>query len=114
MRLPSANAESPCLVKNPIRNRPKNRERPAFALTLMELQFRGGSHRMVREFMGQKRTEKLLALGEANVTVLGEMKRWCKHFDAKQTTAGMMAQMSGLPIASFRLSCPHAKFIPEG
>jgi hypothetical protein len=68
---------------------------------------------MVREFMGQQRTEKMLALGEANLEVLRQIGRWCKLLKAEQTSSGMLAAVSGLPIGSFRLSCPHATYIPD-
>jgi len=65
---------------------------------------------MVKDFLGEKRMEEMLALGEANQEVLRQLDRWCKHLEATPTASGMLAAMSGLPIGSFRLDCRHASF----
>ena len=36
---------------------------------------------MVKDFIGRKRTEEMLALGEANLEMLRQLDRWCKHLD---------------------------------
>jgi hypothetical protein len=69
---------------------------------------------MVKDFLGQKRMQEMVSLGEANQKVLRQLDQWCKHLEAEPTAAGMLAAMSGLPIGSFRLSCQHATWIPDG
>ncbi|MBL8793611.1 MAG: hypothetical protein JNM56_06890 [Planctomycetia bacterium] len=69
---------------------------------------KNGVEYVVKDLMGQKRMDEMLALGQANCEVLRQLDRWCKHLEVQMTSAGMLAGMSGLPIGSHRLSCQHA------
>ena len=52
--------------------------------------------------------ERMMNLGKENAKCISGMHRWCKHFEIEQTSAGLYAQMSGLPIGSHRIGCPQA------
>jgi hypothetical protein len=73
-----------------------------------------GATTMVKDILGQKHTDEMVSLGQANLKVLRQLDVWCKHLEITPTAAGLLAQMSGLPIGSFRLSCKHATYIPDG
>lgn len=52
--------------------------------------------------------ERMMKLGEENAKCITGMRQWCKHFEIEQTSAGLYAQMSGLPIAGHKIGCPQA------
>lgn len=56
----------------------------------------------------QRRHEEMIELGEKNVECIRGLTSWCKHSRIKMVSAGMLAEMSGLPIGSHAVSCPHA------
>ena len=45
-------------------------------------------------------------LGEDNAECLRQMQSWCKHVEIERTSAGLYAQMTGLPIAGHSVACP--------
>ena len=61
----------------------------------------------------QRREEAHIAesheLGRKNVEILAAARGWCKHLQVEMTSYGLLAEMSGLPIGSHDVSCPHAK-----
>ncbi|MBG0810427.1 hypothetical protein IY145_13710 [Methylosinus sp. H3A] len=53
--------------------------------------------------------EKAIAAGERNAEVMTLMHNWCSHARAKRMGgAGMIEQMTGLPISHFSMECDHA------
>ena len=44
--------------------------------------------------------------GEDNAECLRQMQSWCKHVEIEQTSAGLYAQMTGLPIGMHSVACP--------
>ncbi|WP_103664204.1 hypothetical protein [Gracilimonas amylolytica] len=56
-----------------------------------------------------KRNEEAIELGRKNVDCIEKAKKWCEHLECKMTSAGLLAEMTGLPIGSIKLSCKHAK-----
>ena len=52
-------------------------------------------------------------LGEQNVQHIQYARAWCKHLKVEMVSKGMLADVSGLPIGSHRLSCKHAEGMPE-
>ncbi len=45
-------------------------------------------------------------LGEDNAECLRQMQSWCKHVELEPTSAGLYAQMTGLPIGMYSVACP--------
>ena len=45
-------------------------------------------------------------LGEDNAECLRQMQSWCKHVEIEQTSAGLYAEMTGLPIGMHSVACP--------
>lgn len=45
-------------------------------------------------------------LGEDNAECLRQMQSWCKHVELERTSAGLYAQMTGLPIGMHSVACP--------
>lgn len=54
----------------------------------------------------QSRFQIAIEIGLENQKWLDGMTKWCSHFEMTQTTFGMYAQQTQLPIASFRVGCP--------
>ncbi len=52
--------------------------------------------------------EKSVKLGEQNAECIKNMRQWCKHFNIEKTASGLYAEMTGLPIGSHKIQCPHA------
>jgi len=51
--------------------------------------------------------ERYLKLGEDNAKCIDQMRQWCKHVEIQQVSAGLYARMTGLPIGSHSVGCPH-------
>lgn len=66
------------------------------------------------EESGGKRDKELIEMGENNQVCLRGMQQWCKQVEIKQTAAGLYAEMTGLPIGSFNVSCPNVPGASEG
>ncbi len=47
-----------------------------------------------------------IKLGEDNAECLRQMQSWCKHVELERTSAGLYAQMTGLPIGMHSVACP--------
>lgn len=45
-------------------------------------------------------------LGEDNAECLRQMQSWCKHVEIEQTSAGLYAEITGLPIGMHSVACP--------
>lgn len=58
--------------------------------------------------MRGEREEELIELGRKNAELLENASAWCAHLRAEETSRGLLAEMTGLPIASHRISCKHA------
>ena len=52
--------------------------------------------------------DRRVKLGKKNAECIKNMRLWCKHFQIEQTSSGLYAEMSGLPIGSHKIECPHA------
>jgi hypothetical protein len=55
-----------------------------------------------------RETEKMTKLGLENADHIRKARYWCKHFRIEMVSAGLLAQMTGLPIGSHRISCQYA------
>lgn len=56
---------------------------------------------------------KSITLGKENTEILQRATNWCKHFRAEMKSAGLLAQMSKLPIGSIEISCQYAEQLSE-
>lgn len=45
-------------------------------------------------------------LGEDNAECLRQMQSWCKHVELESTSAGLYAEITGLPIGMYSVACP--------
>jgi len=63
---------------------------------------------MLRKRNREKRIEESFKMGEANAALIPRLQRWCEHLRIEQTSAGLLAEMSGLPIGMMQVVCPHA------
>lgn len=54
-----------------------------------------------------------IALGLENQRLLPRLARWCKHIDVRRTSAGLVAQTTGLPIGMLEVTCPHGVSVGE-
>jgi hypothetical protein len=52
--------------------------------------------------------EEAMEVGRKNKRLWPKVDNWCKHLEIKMTTAGLIAQMSELPVGSLRIECDHA------
>lgn len=57
----------------------------------------------------ERENERALKLGTENAEHIKNAKSWCIHFRAKMVSAGLLAQMSGLPIGRHAISCQYAE-----
>jgi hypothetical protein len=53
--------------------------------------------------------DKKYELGERNAEHIKSARQWCKHIRIEMVSAGLLAEMSGLPIGSHRISCRYAE-----
>jgi hypothetical protein len=56
----------------------------------------------------QREFERSIRLGEANREIISNARAWCSHLSIEMESAGMIAGMTGLPVGSHVVSCPHA------
>lgn len=56
-----------------------------------------------------RRNEEMLKLGEENAEYIRNVRNWCKHFRVEMKSAGLLAEMSGLPIGSHAISCQYSE-----
>ena len=63
---------------------------------------------MAQKRSRERRIEDSLKIGEANAALIPRLQRWCEHLRVEQTSAGLLAEMSGLPIGMMQITCPHA------
>src|SRR5262245_5588698 len=64
---------------------------------------------MVKQRREQARLAESHELGRKNVEMLAAARGWCKHLRVEMTNWGYLAEMSGLPIGSHDITCPHAE-----
>jgi hypothetical protein len=64
---------------------------------------------MVKKRREQARIGEMHDLGQRNVETLRSARGWCKHLNVEMTSYGLLAEMSGLPIGSHDVTCPHAE-----
>jgi hypothetical protein len=50
--------------------------------------------------------ERHIKLGERNAECIKGMRQWCSHAQIERTAAGLYAEMTGLPIATYSIGCP--------
>jgi len=62
---------------------------------------------MARRDSTAKMFEDRLESAKKNAVLIPEIKNWCTHIVLKDVSAGMIAEMSGLPV-TVQVSCPHA------
>ncbi len=53
--------------------------------------------------------ERMVKLGEDNLECLRQMSSWCSHAEMELQSAGLYAQMTGLPIATYSIGCQHVQ-----
>lgn len=58
--------------------------------------------------------EHAFELGLENKALIDGARFWCKHIDIKMTSAGIPAQMTGLPIGSHNVQCMHTRVALDG
>ena len=63
---------------------------------------------MLRKANRERRIEESVKIGEANAALIPRLQRWCEHLRIEQTSAGLLAEMSGLPIGMMQVVCEHA------
>jgi hypothetical protein len=64
--------------------------------------------------MAQKRNEErrhqhAIDIGRANLALIPRIEKWCNHLKIRQTSGGLLGEMTGLPIGMMAIDCPHAK-----
>jgi hypothetical protein len=64
---------------------------------------------MVKRRREEARIAESYDLGRRNVETLAAARGWCKHLQVEMTSYGVLAEMSGLPIGSHDVGCPHAE-----
>lgn len=52
--------------------------------------------------------EDSVKMGEANASLIPRLKRWCSQLDVELVSAGLLAEMTGLPIGMLQVVCQHA------
>lgn len=52
--------------------------------------------------------EEAREIGRKNKRLWRKVDNWCKHLGIEMTTAGLLAEMSQLPVGSLRIECDHA------
>ncbi|MBW4679177.1 MAG: hypothetical protein KME19_03545 [Microcoleus vaginatus WJT46-NPBG5] len=62
----------------------------------------------------ERQNAEALDLGMENAKILQQATNWCKHFRAEMQSAGLLAQMSGLPIGLVEISCQYAELSSAG
>lgn len=60
-----------------------------------------------------RETEKMTKLGLENAEYIRKSRYWCKHFRIEMVSAGLLAQTTGLPIGSHKISCQYAPTASE-
>lgn len=50
--------------------------------------------------------KKAIRIGQDNAECLQGMQHWCKHVELTPESSGLYAQMTKLPIGSYRIGCP--------
>lgn len=63
---------------------------------------------MVKARSEEREIARSIRLGEENRDVLAKARAWCSHLSIKMESSGLLAGMTGLPIGSHVISCPHA------
>lgn len=51
--------------------------------------------------------EGMIEIGRQNAMLSPQVKSWCEHLDIKQTSQGLLGQMTGLPMGLLEITCPH-------
>lgn len=64
---------------------------------------------MVRKRAEEKRHREMHELGEQNAALIPRVKRWCEHLQVEMVSAGLLAEITGLPIGRMAINCAHAK-----
>lgn len=64
--------------------------------------------------MNKNEHDKYIKLGISNKSCIENMTSWCKHAEIKHVASGIYAQMTGLPIGSYSLSCSQVPGAIEG
>lgn len=62
----------------------------------------------------ERENAKAIQIGIENVEIIQQATNWCKHFRFEMQSAGLLAQMSGLPIGMIEVSCQYASESPAG
>jgi hypothetical protein len=62
----------------------------------------------------ERESAKAIQIGIENVEIIQQATNWCKHFRFEMQSAGLLAQMSGLPIGMIEVSCQYTSEYPAG
>lgn len=63
---------------------------------------------MVKARSEEREFERSVRLGEANREIIAKSRAWCSHLSIEMESAGLIAEMTGLPVGSHVVSCRHA------
>lgn len=63
---------------------------------------------MAKKNSEKRQFEQMVEMGKNNAALIPRLHRWCDHLEVQQTSGGLYAQMTGLPIGTMNISCIHA------
>jgi hypothetical protein len=52
--------------------------------------------------------EKSVEVGRKNAALVDKVTNWCRHLELKMESAGLVAEVYGLPVGMMSISCEHA------
>lgn len=53
-------------------------------------------------------------IGRGNLEVISAARQWCQHLRVEMESSGLMAEVTGLPVGTHSITCPHAGSLPGG
>ncbi len=63
---------------------------------------------MVKRRGINREIEKSVELGRKNAALVDKVTNWCRHLELKMESAGLVAEVYGLPVGMMSISCEHA------
>lgn len=64
---------------------------------------------MAQERNKQRQHQQMVELGQANVELAPRIERWCGSLKVRLVSAGILAEVTRLPIGMMEITCPYAK-----